>query len=81
MPRSHLAFLSAVALSHEAGDYLCVHAGIRPGVPLGAQEPDDVMGIREPFLRSGADQGKNRGATATRPRRARRRAPIASARK
>jgi len=58
LPRSHLAFLSSLHLSHEAGDYLCVHAGIRPGVPLDAQEPDDLMWIREPFLRSGADHGK-----------------------
>jgi hypothetical protein len=32
MLRSHLAFLSALALSHEAGDYLCVGAGISPRV-------------------------------------------------
>ena len=40
------------------GDYLFVHAGIRPGVPLGQQERDDLMWIRDEFLDSGVDHGK-----------------------
>ncbi|MDQ0315197.1 metallophosphoesterase family protein [Amorphus orientalis] len=44
------AFLSGLATSHVEGDYLFVHAGIRPGVSLEAQEPEDLMWIREPFL-------------------------------
>jgi serine/threonine protein phosphatase 1 len=35
---------------HREGDYLFVHAGIRPGVPLTAQTLDDVVSIRQPFL-------------------------------
>lgn len=45
-----LAFLNGLGLTHVEGDYLFVHAGIRPGVPLEAQEPEDLMWIREPFL-------------------------------
>lgn len=50
LPVSHLAFLENLQLMHVAGDYLFVHAGIRPGVPLDAQRPADLMWIREPFL-------------------------------
>ena len=32
------------------GDYLFVHAGIRPEVPLDQQDPFDLIWIREPFL-------------------------------
>lgn len=50
LPAAHLAFLESLRLMHVAGDYLFVHAGIRPGVPLDAQRPADLMWIREPFL-------------------------------
>ena len=50
VPPLHLAFLRALPLRHRAGDYLFVHAGVRPGVPLGAQTADDLLWIREPFL-------------------------------
>jgi serine/threonine protein phosphatase 1 len=35
-----------------------VHAGVRPGVPLDAQDADDLVWIRGPFLSSNADFGK-----------------------
>lgn len=50
MPPAHLDFLKNMVLAHEAGDYLFVHAGIRPGVPLDRQDPLDLLWIREPFL-------------------------------
>ena len=50
LPPAHLAFLEHLRLMHVAGDYLFVHAGIRPGVPLDDQRPADLMWIREPFL-------------------------------
>ena len=50
MPAAHVTFLERLELMHGAGDYLFVHAGIRPGVPLDAQRPADLMWIREPFL-------------------------------
>ncbi len=34
------------------GDYLFVHAGIRPGVPLDQQNPRDLIWIRGDFLTS-----------------------------
>ncbi|NCC21296.1 MAG: serine/threonine protein phosphatase [Alphaproteobacteria bacterium] len=50
VPTSHLRFLSALETSVTIGGYLFVHAGIRPGVPLAAQEERDLIEIREPFL-------------------------------
>lgn len=55
IPAAHLAFLSGLPLTHAAGDYLFVHAGVRPGVPLDQQRPDDLLWIRDQFLT--ADEG------------------------
>jgi serine/threonine protein phosphatase 1 len=58
LPPEHRAFLSDLPLWHAEGDYYFVHAGIRPGVALAQQSPDDQMWIRRPFLTSAADHGK-----------------------
>lgn len=50
IPRAHLNLLRGCALRWSAGDYLFVHAGVRPGVPLDRQDPFDLLWIREPFL-------------------------------
>ncbi|MBK1661095.1 metallophosphoesterase family protein [Paracraurococcus ruber] len=50
IPPRHLAFLQGCELRFSAGDYLFVHAGIRPGLPLERQDPFDLIWIREPFL-------------------------------
>ena len=50
VPAEHLRFLRRLAMSHREGGYLFVHAGIRPGVPLDAQAPEDLLRIRQPFL-------------------------------
>jgi serine/threonine protein phosphatase 1 len=50
LPASHVAFLRGLKRMHREGDYLFVHAGIRPGVDLAAQSLDDLVGIRQPFL-------------------------------
>jgi serine/threonine protein phosphatase 1 len=52
LPIAHLLFLRDLAVSHEVGGYLFVHAGIRPGIPLERQSRHDLMWIREPFLSS-----------------------------
>ena len=57
-PERHRAFLEGLATRHEEGDYLFVHAGVRPGVPLGDQREEDLLWIREPFLSTAADFGK-----------------------
>ena len=49
IPADHLAFLNRLILSHETDDYLFVHGGIRPGIPLQEQDPTDLLWIREEF--------------------------------
>jgi serine/threonine protein phosphatase 1 len=58
LPPSHLAFLQGLDLTHSEGDYLFVHAGVRPGIALDRQEEEDLLWIREPFLYSRASFGK-----------------------
>jgi len=58
VPDEHLAFLKSLVLSHVEGDYFFVHAGVRPGLPLDHQSPNDMMWIRDEFLNSRQDFGK-----------------------
>ena len=57
IPESHWKFLTGLEMHHTEGDYLFVHAGIRPGVEIQDQEDFDLMWIREEFLDSEADLG------------------------
>lgn len=50
LPEAHLRFFKSLKLSVSFGDYLFVHAGVRPGVPLEGQSEDDLIWIRAPFL-------------------------------
>jgi serine/threonine protein phosphatase 1 len=50
VPESHLTFIAGFEEMIEIGDYLFVHAGIRPDIPLADQRPRDLRWIREPFL-------------------------------
>jgi serine/threonine protein phosphatase 1 len=50
LPADHLVFLQGLELRHTLGDFLCVHAGINPGRPLEAQEPEDLLWIRGAFI-------------------------------
>jgi serine/threonine protein phosphatase 1 len=52
-----VAWLRSLGAMHREGDYLFVHAGIRPGVPLEDQSTDDLLTIRQPFLSSEDDLG------------------------
>ena len=57
LPETHLAFLRGLAVHYRIGDYFFVHAGIRPGVPLDQQTTQDLIWIRDEFLKSTADHG------------------------
>lgn len=50
IPRAHVDFLDGFENMIEIGDYLFVHAGIRPDVPINEQEPADLRWIRGDFL-------------------------------
>jgi serine/threonine protein phosphatase 1 len=57
IPPQHVAFLESFVDSCRVGDYLVVHAGIRPGVPVDQQLQTDLRWIRDPFLFNDADHG------------------------
>jgi serine/threonine protein phosphatase 1 len=54
IPQAHLDFVASFADSFKLGDYLFVHAGVRPGVPLKDQTIADLHWIRDDFLSSPA---------------------------
>ena len=57
-PTRHLQFLQGLPFSHSEGDFLFVHAGVKPGVRLDRQSPRDMMWIREEFLMHTGSFGK-----------------------
>lgn len=50
VPDAHVAFLAGLPASASFGDFFYCHAGIRPGIPLDAQERRDLIWIRRDFL-------------------------------
>ncbi|MEP3676213.1 metallophosphoesterase family protein [Sulfitobacter sp.] len=58
VPQSHVEFLNGLALSFETPDLFFAHAGIRPGVPLGQQDEEDLLWIRKEFHIDQRDHGK-----------------------
>lgn len=50
VPAEHLEFLRTMEDQVRCGDYLFVHAGVRPDVLLDQQRVADLRWIREPFL-------------------------------
>lgn len=50
MPAEHRRFLSSLEVSATVGDYIFVHAGLRPGKSLEDQVEQDALWIREDFL-------------------------------
>jgi serine/threonine protein phosphatase 1 len=57
IPPQHREFLSSFGDTFRFRDYLFVHAGIRPGLPLEEQTRSDLRWIRHPFLSDGKDHG------------------------
>lgn len=50
IPPHHVDFYQSLSLSFTFGDFFFVHAGVKPGVRLEAQEEQDLLWIREEFL-------------------------------
>lgn len=50
LPPAHRVFLENLRLSWRSGDYVFVHAGVRPGRPLEEQTARDLLWIRQGFL-------------------------------
>jgi serine/threonine protein phosphatase 1 len=57
VPPMHFEFLSCFGDTISFGNYLFVHAGIRPGTNLAEQALTDLHWIREPFLQDERDHG------------------------
>jgi serine/threonine protein phosphatase 1 len=57
IPPRHIEFLQGFGDTFGFGGYLFVHAGIRPGVPIEEQQPQDLRWIRQPFLSDAHDHG------------------------
>ena len=57
VPQSHVEFLGRGEDMIRIGDYVFVHAGVRPGIPLDRQKTSDLRWIREEFLESEDSHG------------------------
>ena len=55
VPESHISFLESLPLTVRFGDYVFVHAGIDPDVPLDEQTEQSMLWIRDPFMKSTAE--------------------------
>jgi len=51
LPQAHRDYVEGLKLWWERDDYLFVHAGVRPGLPLERQTEADLLWIRHEFLR------------------------------
>ncbi|WP_308200382.1 metallophosphoesterase family protein [Bradyrhizobium sp. 190] len=54
-PRAHELFLQCLRNQFSCGDFLFVHAGIRPDIPIAQQDVNDLIWIRNEFLDSTRD--------------------------
>ena len=50
VPEEHLEFLENLPMTIEWENYVFVHAGVRPGVPLHNQSEEDLLWIRDGWL-------------------------------
>lgn len=57
VPPTHADFLRSFGDTFRFGDYLFVHAGIRPGLPLEQQHVKDLRWIRDAFLGDAKEHG------------------------
>ena len=57
-PLVHQAFFASLLPLFSSAEFIFVHAGLRPGIPLAEQSSDDLLWIREDFLAAEGDWGK-----------------------
>jgi serine/threonine protein phosphatase 1 len=58
LPPDHQQFYQELQLFHETADYIFVHGGLKPGVPLADQQEEDLLWIRGEFITSQEDFGR-----------------------
>jgi serine/threonine protein phosphatase 1 len=58
VPDNHMQFFTSLLPYYETDDYIFVHAGLRPNIPLEKQSIEDLIWIRYEFINSSYDFGK-----------------------
>ena len=58
LPPDHAQFYQDLELYYETPDYIFVHGGLKPGVPLAEQVEEDLLWIRGEFITSPEDFGR-----------------------
>ena len=58
VPENHMHFFRSLLPYYETDDYIFVHAGLRPNIPLEKQDIKDLITIRHEFIKSSYDFGK-----------------------
>jgi len=58
IPDSHLEFFKSLVLFFETDQYIFVHAGLKKKIPLNLQNTEDLLWIRNEFIQSDYDFGK-----------------------
>jgi serine/threonine protein phosphatase 1 len=58
LPRAHLDWMRSLRLFFDDGRRFFVHAGVNPSRPLDAQNEEELLWIRMPFLSNGRDYGR-----------------------
>ncbi len=58
IPPDHMEFFKSLRLSYVTEEFIFVHAGLRPPLPLESQKTEDLLWIRDPFISSNYDFGK-----------------------
>ncbi len=58
VPENHMEFFTSLLPYYETEDYIFVHAGLRPAIPLEKQDIEDLIWIRHEFINSSYDFGK-----------------------
>lgn len=50
LPEDHKIFFNSLKLYYETDDFIALHAGLRPGIPVELQSSYDMIWIREEFF-------------------------------
>jgi serine/threonine protein phosphatase 1 len=58
LPPEHEQFYRELRLYYETPDFIFVHGGLKPGVPLAEQQEEDLLWIRGEFIASMEDFGR-----------------------
>jgi serine/threonine protein phosphatase 1 len=58
IPPDHMEFFKSLRLFYETEEFIFVHAGLRPRVPLESQNTEDLLWIRDKFVSSKYNFGK-----------------------